>query len=270
MAARAMWKGVIRFEGVELPVKVYAGVEERRVHFHLLSPGTGERVRQRMVDPASGDEVPAEEVRKGFEAEPGRFVVLSDEELAEIRPEPSRTIEVTRFVDRSEIDHRWYLRPYYLGPDDGEAATEHYFALAAALAKRGEEGVARWTMRNKAYAGSLHERDGYLMLVTLRHAGEVIAAGQLEAPGGEAIPERERKMAEQLVEAYADDLRPEEFRDQHRERVEELIAAKAEGTPVKLRKLEPKKETASLAGALERSLAAARSKPKRRAAGGGG
>lgn len=270
MAARAMWKGVVRFEGADLPVKVYSAVEDRRVHFHLLSPRTGERVRQRMVDPATGDEVPAEEIRKGYEAEPGRFVVLDDEELKSIRPEPSRTIEVTRFVERSEIDHRWYERPYYLGPDDGDAVTDDYFALAAVLAKRGEEGVARWVMRNKAYAGSLHERDGYLMLVTLRAAEEVIAAGELEPPGGEAIPKRERQMAEQLVDAYADELAPEEFRDEYRHRVEELIAARAEGVPVRLRKLKPKKETESLTGALEKSLAEAKSKRKRRAGAGGG
>jgi DNA end-binding protein Ku len=268
--ARAMWKAVLSFGGVELPVKLYAAVEERKVHFNLLSPSTGERVRQRMVDPDSGEEVPGGEVRKGLELEPGRFVVLEDEELEELRPEPSRTIEVTRFVDRSEIDHRWYERPYYVGPDDGAAVEDDYFALAAALAKRGEEGVARWVMRNKAYAGSLHERDGYLMLVTLRSADEVIPASELEPPGGPALEKREREMAEQLVAAYEDEFEPGEFRDEYRHKLEQLIDAKAEGAPIKLRKLRPKKPPKSLAGALEKSLAEARKQPRRDAGGKGG
>lgn len=265
--ARVMWRAVLALDGVELPVKLFAAVEDRKVHFNLLSPNTGERVRQRMVDPESGEEVPSEEVRKGLELEPGRFVVLEDEELEELRPEPSRTIEVVRFVDRSDIDHRWYERPYYLGPDDGAAAEDDYFALAAALAKRGEEGVARWVLRNKAYAGSLHERDGYLMLVTLRAADEVIPARELEPPGGPALPEREREMAEQLVAAYEDEFDPERFRDEYRHKLEELIEAKGEGKRVKLRKLRPKKPPESLAGALEKSLAAAK-KRQPRAAGG--
>lgn len=271
MAARAMWKGIVRFGRDELPVKLYAAIEDRRVHFHLLSPSTGERIRQRMIDPGSGDEVPAGKIQKGYEAEPGRFVVLDDEELESIRPEPSRTIEVVRFVDRGEIDHRWYERPYYLGPDGGESgpAAEAYFALAAALAEKEEEGVARWVMRNKAYTGALRERDGYLMLIALHGADEVIEADRLEPPGGEAIPERERKMAEQLVAAYEGELEPEERRDEYRRRVEELIAAKAKGAPVEVRKLRPKKETASLASALEKSLARAKAKPRRAAAGGG-
>lgn len=265
--ARAMWKAVLSFGGVELPVKLYAAVEDRKVHFNLLSPGTGERVRQRMVDPDSGEEVAPEETRKGLEVEPGRFVVLEDEELEELRPEPSRTIEVGRFVDRGEIDHRWYERPYYLGPDDGAASEDDYFALAAALAKRGEEGVARWVLRNKAYAGSLHERDGYLMLVTLRGADEVIPAGELEPPGGPAPSKRERDMANQLVAAYEDEFDPAEFHDEYREKLRELVEAKAEGATVKLRKLRPKKPTESLAGALEKSLAAAK---KRQAEAAGG
>lgn len=269
MAARAMWKANLRLGDLELPVKLYAAVEDRKVHFNLLSPRTGERIRQRMVDPDSGEEVPAEEIRKGYEAEPGRFVVLDEKALEELRPEASRTIEVTRFVDRDEIDHRWYLRPYVLGPDDGARARDDYFALAAVLAERGEEGVALWVMRNQAYAGSLHERDGYLFLVTLRSADEVIDADRLEPPAGEKPAKRETDMAERLVAAYEAEFEPEEYRDEYRAKLEELIAAKAEGKAPKLRKLRPKKPPESLAGALEKSLAQARKSGSRQKAAGG-
>jgi DNA end-binding protein Ku len=247
---------VVRFGETELPVKLYAAVEDRKVHFHLLAPESRKRVSQRMVDPESGGEVPFEEIRKGFELDEGKLVVLDDEELESIRPEPSRTIEVTRFVPPGEIDHRWYERPYYLGPD-GDA--DDYFAFAEALAKAEREGVARWVMRNKAYAGALHARDGYLMLITLRHSDEVISASELEPPGGPSLDKRELEMAKKLVAAYEDDFRPAVYHDEYRERVTELVESKAKGKVLEMPKAEPRRETGdSLAEALEASLAAAR------------
>ena len=264
MAARAIWKGVIRFDAVEVPVKLYAAVEDRNVQFRLLDEESRAPVRQRMVNPATGDEVPFTETKKGYEAERGTFVVLEDEELEELRPEPSRDIEITRFVPPAEIDHRWYERPYYLGPDAAseQGAERDYFALAEALARKDREGVARWTMRQKEYVGALRPEGDYLMLVTLRHAGEVIPASALEAPGGRALAAEEVEMAEKLLSALEDDFDPSRYQDDYRGRVLELIAAMAKG-----RKLAapaaapPKAEPESLAKALEASLARATKAP---------
>jgi DNA end-binding protein Ku len=264
VAARAIWKGVVRFAAVELPVKLYSAVEDRKVHFHLLEAESKRRVHQRMVDPERGRPVPKEEVRKGYEAEPGVFVVLDEEELEAAQPEPSRDIEITRFVDPAEINHQWYERPYWLGPD-GDAAAPTYFAVARALAGEGREGVARWTMRNKGYLGALRPRGDHLMLVSLRKAGEVIAAADLPAPKGRPVDAREVAMAEQLVAALEDEFRPEDYRDEYRRRVRELVEAKAEGGGVKLRKLRPKKAAGEdLGGMLEASLERAK-KERRRA-----
>lgn len=264
MAARAIWKGVLRFADVEVPVKLYSAVEDRKVHFRLLDGERKEPVEQRMVHPDDGEPVAKEEVRKGYEAEPGVFVVLDDEDLAAAQPPPSRDIELTRFVDPAEIDPPWYERPYWLGPD-GEEAHEPYFALARALEREGKEGVARWTMRKKGYLGALRARDGRLMLVTLRHAGEVIAAADLPAPRGRKLAERELAMARQLVEALEDDFRPEEYRNEYRESVRELIAAKAEGKPAKVAQFRPKPPADDLDRALAASLE--RAKEGRRRAG---
>ena len=239
MAARAIWKGVLRFGEEEVPVKLYSAVEDRKVHFRLLDAQQKKPVEQRMVEPESGETVEKEEVRKGYEAEPGVFVVLDPEDLAEAEPPPSRDIELTRFVPPEAIDPPWYERPYWLGPDGDEAA-EPYFALAAALEREGREGVARWTMRKKGYVGALRPRDGRLMLVTLRKAGEVIAAADLPAPRGRALNEREVAMARQLVEALEDEFRPEDYADEYRESVREMIEAKAEGKPLEVEKLRPK------------------------------
>lgn len=256
MAARAMWKGVLQLGTTEVPVKLYSAVEPRKVSFRLLHEGDEEPLRQRMVDPETDEEVEYDATRRGYPTDDGRIVILDADELDALEPEPSREIALTRFVPVSAIDARWYDRPYWLGPDDDEEA---YFALAAALAENERAGVARWVMRKKEYVGALRVEDGYLMLVTLRHAGEVVSADALEAPGGRALDERELKMAEQLVGALTGEFEPEQYKDEYRERVMELIEAKAKGKT--LPKKRARRKTAageSLADALEKSLRAAR------------
>ena len=258
MAARAIWKGVIRFGRVEVPVKLYSAVQDRKVRFRLLDARDLTPVEQRMVDPGTGKEVPAKSVQKGFATGDGRFVVLDEEELEALEPEPSRDIRVTRFVDPTAISQQWYERPYYLGPDGDGAA---YFALAAALAKEGKEGVARWVMRNKEYVGALVPEGDYLSLVTLRHAGEVVEASELPAPGGRAPEPQEIRMAEQLVDALSGDFDPKAFEDEYRERVLELVEAKAKGKAVDIRTYRRKAaRDEDLGDALEKSLQAAREK----------
>ena len=255
MGARAIWKAHLRFGAVDVPVKLYSAVVDRTVHFRLLDAKRHEPVRQHMVDPDTGKVVEPEKIRRAFEAEGGGdLVILDEEELAKAVPPASREIEVTRFVPPGEITHQWYDRPYYLGPDEEEDAA--YFALAQALEKRKVEGVARWVMRNQEYAGALRAEDGYLMLITLRHAGEVIPASALPAPGGRALDEREVQMAKQLVAAMEDEFDVAAYHDEYRERVLELVEAKAAGKVVKFPRAPKKKTDASLADVLEASLAA--------------
>jgi DNA end-binding protein Ku len=249
-----MWKGVIRFEDVELPVKLYAGIQEQTVRFRMLHDQDMVPVRQKMVNADTGDEVDRSLSRKGVEVEPGRFVLLSEEDMEALEPEASRTIEIERFVAPGRIGHQWYDRAYYLGPDGNEA---DYWAMVEALEKDNKEGVARWVMRKKQYVGSLRASNDALMLVTLRFADEVIEPSQLDAPSGRKLDEREQKMAEQLIGALADEFDPGDYQDTYRQRVMELVRAKAEGGEVELKELqeEPRKQ-ASLAGMLEASLKA--------------
>lgn len=255
MAARAMWKGVIGLGGERVPVKLYAAIESGKVHFRLLHEDDQVPVKQQLVDPITEEPVAHDAIRRAMEVEPGRFVVLGDDDLAALTPPASRDIEVLRFVPAEALDDRWYDRAYWLGPD-GDAMP--YFALVAALQAEARVGIVRWVMRNKRYQGALRVAGDHLMVVKLNHAEAVVPADAVEAPAGRAPDAREVKLAEQLIEALAGDFDPAEFGDEYQARVRGLIAAKAEGrtpkaAPVKKRRA-PK---GSLADALEASLAAA-------------
>lgn len=252
MAARAIWKGTIKIGKSSLPVKLYSAVQDRSVRFRLLHKTDKAPVKQKMINPETGGEVSSDETKKAYPLGRGRLVLLDEEELEALAPEPSRDIEITRFVDPADIDHRWYERPYYLGPDGNSGA---YFALAAALARKNKEGVAKWVMRKKEYIGSLVEEDGYLTLITLRNAEEVVDAEALKPPSGRPLQKREVAMAEQLVSALSGHFEPSNYRDEYRARVMELIETRARGGKVELKVFRPRKtDDDRLAGALEASL----------------
>jgi DNA end-binding protein Ku len=252
MAARAIWKGAIDLGRTKLPIKLYSAVEDRTVHFHLLEKRTYARVRQHMVDPDTSEEVPREEIRKGYEVERGTFVLVEEEELHKLEPEPSTTIAVEHFLPEGRIGPEYYERPYYLGPDGD---TKSYFALAEALAVKGREGLARWVMRKKEYIGALRSREGYLLLITLRSSEEVLTAKEIGSPSGRPPDSREIKMAEQLVSVLEGEFRAEDYTDEYRDRVLKHIEAKAKGRKPKLEILpKPRREPKSLVDALTASL----------------
>lgn len=252
MAARAIWKGALHV-GDEPPVavKLYSAAQDRRIHFRLLHAKDTTPVQQRMVSGDSCEPVPSEQVQRGFQVEPGVFVLLEDEELAGLEPEPTREVQVLTFVPRGAIDVPWYDRPYWLGPDGDQEA---YFALARALEETGREGIARWTMRKKSYVGALRAEHGRLLLNTLRRSEEVLRAEELEAPGGRALDDREIELAERLLSSLEDRFDPAAYKDEYRERVMALIESKAEGKPMKLPKPKRRRAEKSLVKALEQSL----------------
>jgi len=263
MAARAIWKGKLKLGSTTVPVNLYSGVVDKTVHFHILEERTESRVKQHMVNPATNEEVPNDEIQKGYEIEPGTFVILKAEELEKLQPKPSRDIEITRFVPGEHISSLWYDRPYYLGPDGDQEA---YFALVDALASKETEGIARWVMRGKVYVGAVRAQGDYLMLVALRHADEVILAEDLPAPAGRPLDKKEIDMARQLVGLLEGEFDPTEFKDEYRERVAEFIEMKAKGKKPRLQMVKSKSGTSSLDQALSRSIAALKKQKERAAA----
>lgn len=253
-----MWKGSLQLGEHEVPLKLYAAAERGGTSLRLLDPKTGRPVHQRMIDPRTGDEVA--EVHRGFEVERGTFVLLSDEELAEIEPAKSSEIEVLAFVPTDAIDLARYHRPYWLGPD-GEP--EAYAALARALTKTDRIAVVKWVMRKRRYVGALRAEDGYLALSTLRHADEVVAPTAIDAPKAK-VDAKEAKLAAQLVDALADDFDLSEYRETYRDRLAEVLKKKARGETIeRLPKSEAPAAPDDLEEVLRRSLEAAKKTSKK-------
>lgn len=253
MAARAIWKGNLQLDATKVPVKLYAAVKEQAVRFNILDVKNKQRVKQHMISAETGDEVPSDEIQKGFEVEPGTFVILDEKELADLEPEASRDIEVEQFVPPKEIPPEFYDRPYYLTPD-GESTA--YFALAEALRNQEKEAVVRWVMRKQPYVGAIRADDDYLVLYTLRHAEEVLSAKNLPRPAGREPDKKELSMAKQLVELLKGEFNPKDYRDEYRARVMEFIEKKAKGHKPQLSLVKSKKKTTSLDSVLSKSIAA--------------
>jgi len=252
--ARAMWKGVIRFESVQVPVNLHAAIEDTGIHFRLLHATDKTPIEQKLIHPVSEIAVPYAEAQRGYELDE-QLVLLHPPELEKLEPKESRDIVVHRFLPIGAIDHPWYLRPYWLGPDKSESS---YAALVAALEAADCEGFATWTMRREEYRGALRVRDGRLMLITLHSARDVLAPEDVQAEAKRASTGPERDMAIQLIETLSGEFDPKQWRDDYRDRVLELVRAKASGKVVQMPKFRPKPQPESLAEALAASVEAAK------------
>ncbi|MFP4106827.1 MAG: Ku protein [Phycisphaerae bacterium] len=261
MPRRAMFKGVISFADIRVPVKMYAAVESKEIRFHLLHDQDEVRLRQKMVCEKEDKPVPDEEIIKGLEVDDGKYILLTPEDLEEIQPETNRSIEVEGFTDFDSVDPRYYDRPYHLGPDGEE---EKYMTLAQALQATGKMGVCHWSFRKRDYSGVLLSRSGDILeLITLRTAGEVGAAGDLDLPEAK-LSAKEKKTAGYLVDELTDEFDPSQYRNDFRDDLEDLIKTKAGGGKVKKRKAKKTEptEAANLSDILEASLKEAKKQGK--------
>lgn len=255
--ARAMWKASIRIGRFELPIKLYAAVADRDVHFRLLHKKDRVPVEQRMVDARTGKEVSREEITRGVQVAEGTYVLMQGDELVAREPEPSRIIEVTRFVPRDAVDFAYFRRPYWLGPDSSRLDAD-YFALAEALRETDRYGICHFVMRKTRYVGALAAEGPYLALVALHAPGEVIVEDDLTEPGGPPLRKEELALAEQLIGTLDAPFDPKELIDDHREQVLALIDAKAKGKRYRVKEAAAPRVTDDLTAALRKSVKAAK------------
>ena len=248
MNARSIWQGTLIVQNHEIPVKLYSAVLNRQIHFHLLHKKDRTRVQQRMVDAETEEPVPLDETRRAFEVEPGLFVEISHEEIEEHVPEASREIKISRFVPRQAIEPQLFERPYYLGP--AESSESDYFALVQAIGAKRARRRRIVGHAQALYVGALINQKGYLMLITLRNADEVIPVSQLDPPQGRALAANEKQMAEKLIEALSGKFQPNEYRDEYQQRIRELIEAKRSGKKLKPKRAPRRRQEGSLAASL--------------------
>jgi DNA end-binding protein Ku len=274
--ARAIWSGAISFGLVNVPVKLYTATSPKTVRFNQLSSKTGARIRQKRVDPTTDEEVPYEEIVKGYEITPDRYVTVTNEELEALDPKATRTVDIEEFVDLSDIDPIYYDHNYYLAPTAGGAKA--YRLLLDAMREAGKVGIGKVVLRSKQQLCALRPTGDVLALTTMLWGDEVLSPDRLDEIGEieEAqATDRELKMAEQLIDSLSAEFEPTKFHDEYREQVLALIEAKANGEEIAVQpQVEEPAAAPDLMAALEASLAAVRPgdsdetpapKPRRRA-----
>jgi DNA end-binding protein Ku len=258
--ARAIWSGAISFGLVNIPVKLYSAVSRKTVRFHQLDSADNGRIQQKRVNPRTGEEVPYENLVKGYEIGPDRYVVVDPDELDSLSPEKTRTIDIEDFVDLEQIDPIFYDHPYYLVP--GTGAEKAYRLLLDAMDESGKVAIARVVLRSKENLVAIRPRDGVLTMETLLFSDEVIPPDDLDdlPEGGKKTTKRELDMAQQLIDSLASDFEPERYRDEYRDRVLDLIERKSQGEEIVVEApAEEPKKVPDLMAALEASIAAGKS-----------
>jgi DNA end-binding protein Ku len=262
--ARPIWRGAINFGLVTVPVELYSATEDHTIGFRQFERGTSDRIRYRRVNERTGKEVEFSDIVKGYELDDGDYVPVEPEELDEIAPGRSRTIDIEAFVDLDDVDPIYFQKTYWLAPAS-EEFNRAYSLLLEALAKSNKAGIAKFVMRGKEYIAAVRAGDGVLVLNTLHFADDI------RNPSKElrTIPEKsstrgkELDMAVTLIDSMADEWKPEAYRDTYTERVEKLIADKKAGRTV-TPESEPAEPTkvVDLLDALSRSVKSRQGKAK--------
>ena len=258
---RSIWTGAISFGLVTVPVKLYSAVNRKTVRFHQLSGKSGVRIAQKRVDAQSGEEVSYEDIVKGYELAPDRYVVIEPAELDTLQPKKTKTIEIEDFVELSQIDPIFYDHPYYLAPGPGGA--KPYRLLLEAMAETDKVAIARVVIRSKEQLVAIRAMGDVLEMATMLFADEVSPPERLdELPDPKEVKttKREVEIAKQLIGSLAGDFQPDKYRDTYREEVLALIERKAEGKEIAAQP-EAEEEQApapDLMSALKASLEAVR------------
>jgi DNA end-binding protein Ku len=231
--ARVIWSGALAFGLVNIPVGLYAATEDKTVHFNQFQKGTSDRIRYKRVNERTGDEVPFKEIVKGREVDEDTYVLVSDEELESVEPGRTRTIDITDFVDLSEVDPMYFQKTYYLAPR-GDGADRSYELLHQAMSATNRAGIATLVMRSKEYLVAVRPQEKILALETMYFADEIRDAVDATGyePAGQPAKPRELTIARQLIESMTTDWDPEQYHDTYRERVEELIESKRNGEEI--------------------------------------
>lgn len=256
MAPRANWKGFLRLSLVTCPVALYpATSESEKISFNQLNRATGHRIKYLKVDADTGDEVPNEDIVKGYELEKGQYIEVSKEELEEIALESTRTIEIDEFVDRSDIDPRYLIRPYYLRPD-GKVGHDAFAVIRETIREMDKVAIGRVVLTNREHIIALEPLDNGLMGTLLRYPYEVRSEKEyFDDIQDVKITKDMLDLAKHIVEQKSADFDPEEFEDRYEQALIDLINQKRNGIKIAKPAAKTSGNVINLMDALKKSLA---------------
>jgi DNA end-binding protein Ku len=251
---RAIWTGSIAFGLVNIPVKMYSGSESHDgLDLHMLHREDHAPIRYARVCRKDGSEVPYDEIVKGYEYQDGDFVVLTQDDFKKADARKTKALEIRQFANESEIDSRYYDKPYYLEPAKG--AERAYALLRDALAKSGKVALVKYAMRARDNMGAIKTIGSGLVLNQMRFPNDVRNPGELNLPDKNLASKAELEMAEALIKQQTKPFIPEDWHDEYTEKLEEIIEEKAHGQKPKTHGKAPKPtEVKDLMSALRDSL----------------
>jgi DNA end-binding protein Ku len=230
---RPLWNGSLSFGLVNVPVQLTGATRDLDLHFRQLHKKDGAPIEQRRFCSQDDVEVEWEEVGRGFELEDGRQVVLTDEELASVQPDKTRTIDVQAFVDLEDVDPIYFDNTWFLVPaGDSQGTRRAYRLLVEVMESTERAALGRFVMRTKEYLVLVRPRDGLLSLTTMRFHDEVRPTDGI-APGGRKPAKEKIEQAVAVIESLGTDWDPGRYTDCYRQRLEKVVQQKNKGQKVK-------------------------------------
>ncbi|MFZ5476965.1 MAG: Ku protein [Myxococcota bacterium] len=264
--SRVIWKGHVSFGLVQIPVNLHPATQDDDLDFTLLDKRNMSPIGYRKVNKSTGEEVPGDEIVRGYAWEEGEYVLVTDEELKAANPAATQSIDIVAFVDGDQLDPRWFVRPYYVAPTKRSAKA--YALLRETMRRTGKIGIAKVVLRTRQYVAALMVRGDILVLELLRYAAEVRGTQEFDLPGRDVeVGEKELKMAELLVQTLATDWDPSQYEDEYRKDVLALIEQKARtGVTAPRRAVEEGEEAGEVVdiAALLKKSVEAHAKPRKK------
>jgi DNA end-binding protein Ku len=256
---RSIWTGTISFGLVTIPVKLYSGSQSNSLDLDMLRKSDLCPVKYRRVCADDEQEIPYEEIVKGFEYSDGNYIVLTDEDFQNANVEQTKRIDIMDFVKETEIDLRYFEKPYYLEPQ--KAGEKPYALLREALKKSKKVGIANYVLRNRGRIGLVKPVGNAIILNQMRYADEVRNPGELNLPETKAVKDKEIDLALTLIDQWTTKFDPEKYKDTYIEDLKKLIEQKAQGKkPGAKGKIPQPTKTVDMMSLLKKSLKEKKSK----------
>ncbi len=258
---RAIWKGHIRFSLVTIPVRIYTAIDAAKtISFNQLNKETNSPIKYEKRDKSTGELVPAENIVKGYQYEPGQYVIIDPEDIEKVKIRSTKIIEIEAFVDASEVHPTLYDTPYFAGPD-GEIAIKAYALLCETLKETGKLGVGKVVIRDRESPVLLSPQENGLVLYKLRYPDDIRDVNSIPELSTEEVDENQLKLSRTLVESMSKSLKDVEFNDKYRDALKEMIQAKIEGKEI-ITIAEEERPTIDIMTALKASIEQAKDEKK--------